>query len=470
MNARDAWAAALGQLQVQLNRSTYDTWLRHVELLGYEDGRFVVTVPNAYTKDWIERHLQASLNQTLTRIFRKPADIQLLVWNPVDEKDDAGGPLLEFDVHAAESSAPTGTPLHGLNPAYTFDQYVIGDSNRYAALLGKAIVESAVGQYSPVLFYGGMGLGKTHLMQAIAQQMSQTGHQVVYLTAEEYTTELVNAIRTHETIKFRERFRRADVVLIDDLQFVEGKEATQNELVALWDAMRNRRRTIIFAADRLPRDMTKLSQDARSRFQAGPMAEITAPDVTLRRELVARKGIDRGVLLTPEVIDLLASRITSTVRDIESAVEQLQTYARLTQQAVTLDSARTVLVALGSSVPAQVPVEITVTQVMAATAQYFRFSSADLASRGRTKAVVHARQVAMYLAREETHESLVQIGAAFGGRDHTTVLHSCQKVAEAIATGALKDTLIRDLQSIREYLRRQVLAADTTREQVIAGR
>jgi chromosomal replication initiator protein len=450
MNAKDAWAATLGQLQVQLNRSTYDTWLRHADLLGYEDGRFVVTVPNAYAKDWIERHLLESMTQTLSHIFRRPSEVQVIVWNPVEEAvDPATGPLLDYLDELTE--APLDEGANALNPAYSFESFVVGDANRYAALLGRAVIDSPIGKYSPILFYGAMGMGKTHLLQAIARALIEKRHKVVYLSAEEFTTELVTAIRGHDTLKFRERFRTADAVLIDDLQFVEGKENTQNELVAIWDTLRNRQRTLILAADRLPRDMAKLSADARSRFQAGPMAALDAPDWRLRCDIVDAKSRERGMALPAEVRDLVAERVATNVRELEGAVEQLHAYHQLTRQSITPTSAQYALAALGiGAAPASLV--ITLDAVLTATAAHYRLTVDDLASRKRTKLVALARQIAMYLAREETLVPLTQIGTALGGRDHTTILHGCARIMNLLLTD---EAVTQDVRAIRDLMRRQ---------------
>jgi chromosomal replication initiator protein len=422
MNAKDAWLATLGQLQVQLNRSTYDTWLRRAELLGYEDGRFVVTVPNAYARDWIERHLLPAMTQTLSRIFQREAEIQIIVWDPVEEQDDQGGPLLDY----ANEVRETGEH-QDINPSYTFDSFVVGESNRYACLLARAITEGQIGRYSPVLFQGGMGVGKTHLLQAITQGLLERGYSVLYLTAEDFTTELVAAIRGQQNLSFREKFRKADAVLLDDLQFVEGKEGTQAELVAVWDALRNRQRTMIFASDRLPCDMVKVSKDARSRFQAGPIASIDPPDYQLRLDILDAKCARRALLLPADLRDLIAARIVNSVRDLESAIEQLHTYTGLTGQPLTRDVASTVLKSLGTAGL------VTLDMVLQTVAEYYGVPVEALAGRQRTRHIAQARQLAMYLAREETNASLPQIGEALGGRDHSTVVHGCARISELMA-------------------------------------
>jgi chromosomal replication initiator protein len=441
MNAKDAWLATLGQLQIQLNRSTYDTWLRHAELLGHEDGRFVVTVPHAYAKDWIERHLLQSMTRTLSDIFRHECEIQIIVWNPIEQES----PSDEILIDPPDVALPAH--LDALHPDYLFTNFVVGESNRYAYLLGQAVVDSPIGKYSPVLFYGGMGVGKTHLLQAIARRLLDQGNNVIYVTAEDFTTELVNAIRNQDNWAFRSKYRTADAVLIDDLQFIEGKTSTQNEIVAIWDALRTRRKAIIFAGDRLPVDMPKLSKDVRSRLQAGPIANIESPDVHLRCAILETKAAQRGMLLPIEVRDLIASQHNASARDLEAVIDQLHTYSQLTGQVVSMQVARMVFKTVGSSVPHNQGVDLNA--VLEATASYYRLSVDDLSSRKRTKIIAQARQLAMYLAREATSASLPQIGDALGGRDHSTVMHGCARIAQVIITDPM---LAQDVKNIRQML------------------
>ncbi|MFQ3536555.1 MAG: chromosomal replication initiator protein DnaA [Aggregatilineales bacterium] len=437
MNAKDAWLATLGQLQVQLSRSLFDTWLRRVELLGYEDGRFVVTVPTEYARDWLERHLLESMTQTLSRFFQRDVEIQLVVWEPpVTQSFD--GPLFTY-----QSAQHSGSPL---NPAYTLETFISGEANRYAYLLAEAIADGQIGKYSPALFVGGLGNGKTHLLQAITHALLARNFNALYLTAEAFTTALVEAIREGENSAFREKFRSADALLIDDAQFLEGKDSTQAELVAIWDVFRGRQRQIVFAADRLPSQIARLSGDMRSRLQAGPVARLDPPDPALRRAILAEKSKARGMRLPDDVLELLAARLTSSVRDLQSAIEQMDTYSGLTSQAVTRELAIMVLRTLGAE---QARAERTsLDRVLQAVAAHYRLSVAELASRRRTKAVALARQMAMYVARELSDASLGQIGSALG-RDHSTVVHGCAKIAKQLAQDA---ALGADFEAIRAAL------------------
>lgn len=437
MNAKDAWLATIGQLQVQLSRSTFDTWLRRVELLGYEDGRFVVTVPTEYARDWIERHLLESMTQTLSSIFQRAVQIQLVVWQPpVTQTFDE--PLFTY-----QSAQHSGSPL---NSAYTLDTFISGEANRYAYLLAEAIAEGQIGRYSPALFVGSLGNGKTHLLQAITHALLARNFNALYLTAEAFVTTLVESIRDGKNSAFREKFRNADALLIDDAQFLEGKDSTQAELVALWDIFRSRQRQIVFAADRLPSEMTRLSDDLRSRLQAGPVARLDPPDLALRRAILAEKSKARGMTLPRDVLELLATRLVTNVRDLQSAIEQLDTYSGLTSQAVTRELALMVLRTLGAE---RAHAERTsLGRVLQVVAAHYRLSVSDLASRKRTKAIATARQMAMYVARELSDASLAQIGSALN-RDHSTVAHGCTRIAEQIAHDS---ALSADFEAIRATL------------------
>ncbi|MBO9310270.1 MAG: ATP-binding protein, partial [Chloroflexi bacterium] len=367
MNAKDAWLATLGQLQVQLGRSIYDTWLRRAELLSYEDDRFVVSVPTEYARDWLERHLLEAMTQTLSSIFQRQVQIELVTWQPPIEH------ALEEPLFTYHSVHHSGSPL---NSAYTLETFISGESNRYAYLLAEAIAEGQLGKYSPALFVGGLGNGKTHLLQAITHALLARNQNALYLTAEAFTTALVESIRNAENSAFREKFRNADALLIDDVQFIEGKDSTQAELVAIWDIFRSRQRQIVFAADRLPSEMARLSSDLRSRLQAGPIAHLDPPDLALRRAILTEKSKARGMKLPEDVLELLATRLTTNVRDLQSAIDQLDTYSGLTSQAVTRELALMVLRALGAD---QVRAEPTALErVLSAVAAHYRLSVSDL--------------------------------------------------------------------------------------------
>jgi chromosomal replication initiator protein len=437
MNAKDAWLATLGQLKVQLPRTTYDTWLRRAELVGHEDGRYVVSVPNDFVRDWLNRHLIGSMEASLASFSGRPATIEITVWEP----DPSDSPLFR------NRPAPRALLYGTLNPFYTLETYLEGETNRYAALLAHAIVDGPIGRYSPAFFAGPLGVGKTHLLQGIAAALADQGYGVIYATAEDFTTELVSAIRAGGR-DFRDKYRTADAVLIDDLQFIDGKEATQAELVAIWDALRNRGRSMIFAADRLPRDMARLSGDAKSRLQGGPIAVIDAPDYDLRCAILAAKSKARGLPMLPVVVQHIAERLTTHVRDLEGVVEQVETYATLTRQPVTLEIAEMALRAVGASVARHgAP---TLEDVLTAVSRYYGLTIEDLTGRKRTKAIVHARQMAMYLAREDAAEPLTRIGLALGKRDHSTIAHGCARAADLIATDP--DVSIQ-LSAIRASLR-----------------
>lgn len=453
MNAKDAWLATLGQLQVQLNRATYDTWLRRAEFFAYEDGRFVVSLPNAYAQDWIERHLQPAIIQTLSKMFGREVELQLIVYDPASETAP-NAPLWNFSAEA-ETGINQGEPI---NPNYTFENFVVGEANRYPLLLAEAITQSEIGRYSPVLFQGTMGVGKTHLLQAITGSLVARGLRVVYSTAEGFTTELVGAIKGGRGHELRQKYRESDAVLIDDLQFVEGKDSTQAELVAIWDALRNRRRTMIFASDRLPHEMSRLSKDARSRFQAGPIATIEPPDGRLRRDILEALCLRRNLNLPTSVLDTLTMCISGSVRDLEAAVDQLDAYSKLTQEVINPAALERVLRTLGAgagAVSQNTPAGgIGLEAIWNAVSDHFGVSAVDLSSRKRTKHIALARQVAMYLAREDGGASLPQIGDALGGRDHSTIIHGCSRAAEMIRTDP---AFAEDVAAVRAYYRVPVL-------------
>jgi len=313
-------------------------------------------------------------------------------------------------------------------------------------LLAQAIVETPLGRYSPVLFYGDMGMGKTHLLQAIARGLIERGNTVIYVTAEDFTNQLVASIRSRENPAFRDRYRTADAVIVDDAQFIEGKDSTENEIVAIWDALRNRQKAMIFAADRLPADMPRLSADVRSRLSAGPIAPLDAPGYDLRAAILQTYSQARAITLPPDLGDRLAALEPISVRELQGKIDQICTYTQLTGQSVRA----AVENVLATSVPGAKGESCSLETVLLATADRFHLSVDDLTGRQRTKDIAHARQIAMYMARELTSASLPQIGAALGGRDHSTVLHGCAKIASQLSNDP---ALAQELQHIRDQLR-----------------
>jgi chromosomal replication initiator protein len=444
MQAEQAWQAALGQLQLEMPRATFDTWLRGAALLTHEDGEYVIGVSDAYRKDWLENRLLGTVKRALSSIAGRSVDVRFVVWAA-----SADAPAPEPAPLAPETSAPemfSGTAIK-LNPKYVFETFVVGASNRLAHAASIAASENPAKAYNPLFIYGGVGLGKTHLLQAVGNACRGRGLQVLYVSSEEFTNDLINAIRSHTTEAFREKYRSADVLLIDDIQFIAGKESTQEEFFHTFNALHGQDKQLVMTSDRPPKAMVTLEERLRSRFEWGLSVDIQPPDLETRQAILRSKAERAKRVVDPAVIELIARRVQSNIRELEGALTRVMAYADLIGQPLTMELAAS---ALADLLPRQR--KLTPEQIISTVAPFYNLTSETLNGRDRSKDVALARQVAMYLMREETEASLPSIGETFG-RDHTTVMYACEKIGDMIERD---DTLRRQIISLRERLYSQV--------------
>ncbi len=445
MEAQGHWRAALGQLQLEMPRATFDTWVRDATLLAYEDNTFIIGVHNAYARDWLEDRLRAKVKQVLAGIVGRTVDVRFVVAPP--------DPAPADPVPLWVSEAPTGPQTNGhrngrLNARYTFETFVVGPSNRLAHAAAQAVAESPATVYNPLFLYGGVGLGKTHLLHAIGHACQGKGLRVLYVSSEEFTNDLVNAIRRHTTEAFRERYRQTEVLLIDDIQFIAGKESTQEEFFHTFNTLHGQDKQIVISSDRPPKAMMTLEERLRSRFEWGLCVDIQPPDFETRLAILRSKAERAGWALPPEYLERIARRVQSNIRELEGALTRVLAFAELRGQRVD----ETVLeMALADFLPRHN--QVSHEQVLALVARHYGVEEARLLGRERRREVALPRQVAMYLLREETGASLPQIGEWLGGRDHTTVMYGCEKVAERLE---IDEAFRREVMSLRESLYRQV--------------
>ena len=433
MSPQDAWQATLGQLELQLNRATFETWVKGSRLLAYEDGTFIVSVRNAYAKAWLEKRLYGAIRRTLADLYGRTVEVRFAVYDPLEDSRDLGPlwgeedelPLEEGEDYAPYVAEPEYEP--SLNPRYTFDAFVVGGSNQLAHAAAMAVAEHPGGAYNPLFLYGDVGLGKTHLLHAIGNACREQGMRVVYITSEQFTNELIESIRTQETSAFRERYRTMDVLLVDDIQFIAGKDSTQEEFFHTFNALHSANSQIVLASDRRPRAMATLEERLRSRFEWGLIADIQPPDLEMRMAILSDKAIQYGYELPDDVAGIVGQQIRGNVRELEGVLTQLLAQSRLTHQALSDELVRRVLKEYRA--PRRTH---TVETVLEVTAAFHDLALDDLTGPRRTKKIALARQQAMYLAREATEASLPQIGQALGGRDHTTVMHGYNKIVEML--------------------------------------
>jgi chromosomal replication initiator protein len=438
MKADQAWQAAIGQLQMEMPKAAFDTWVRNTEFVSYEDGCFIIGVQNAYARDWLENRLASTTTRILTGIMNRTVEVRFTVWQnniePIETEED------ENFIQNTTSFTSNGS----LNPRYTFENFVVGASNRLAHAASLAVAEKPSQAYNPLFLYGGVGLGKTHLLHAIGNMCHQHGLQVLYVSSEEFTNDLINAIRLHTTQAFREKYRRIDVLLIDDIQFIAGKESTQEEFFHTFNTLHGQDKQIVISSDRPPKAMVTLEERLRSRFEWGLTADIQPPDLETRQAILRAKADRAGYKMPNEIIELIARRVQSNIRELEGALTRVGAFAELSGLPVTMSLVESALVDL---LPRRS--EVQPDEVVRRVADAFGVGAERLLGRERTREVALPRQIAMYLLREEANYSLPQIGDALGGRDHTTVMYGCDKVADMLERD---DRLRRQVIEIREQL------------------
>lgn len=439
MKAEQAWQAALGQLQMEMQKAAFDTWVRDSELISYEDGSFIIGVQNAYARDWLQSRLSSKVTRLLTGLMNRSVEVRFIVWqNPVGDND----------TDPTDSEETLTTLVYpenaNLNSRYTFDNFVVGASNRLAHAASLAVAEKPAQAYNPLFLYGGVGLGKTHLLHAIGNMCLEKGLQVLYVSSEEFTNDLINAIRTHATQAFREKYRRTDVLLIDDIQFIAGKESTQEEFFHTFNTLHGQNKQLVISSDRPPKAMVTLEERLRSRFEWGLAADIQPPDFETRQAILRAKSDRAGYQIPHAIIELIARRVQSNIRELEGALTRVAAFASLSALPLTPQMVETVLVDM---LPRRT--EVQPEEVVRKVADTFGVNLERMLGRERSRDVALPRQIAMYLLREEANISLPQIGDALGGRDHTTIMYGCEKIADLLERD---DRLRKQVIEIREQL------------------
>ena len=442
MKADQAWRAAMGQLQMDMPKAAFDTWVRDAELISYEDGSFIIGVQNAYARDWLQSRLSSTISRLLTGSMNRTVEVRFVVWQaplePVKPSEEEDTEFNESLPGATQNQNST------LSSRYSFDNFVVGTSNRLAHAASQAVAEKPAQAYNPLFLYGGVGLGKTHLLHAIGNHCARRGLQVLYVSSEEFTNDLINAIRSHTTQAFREKYRRIDVLLIDDIQFIAGKESTQEEFFHTFNTLHGQDKQIVISSDRPPKAMVTLEERLRSRFEWGLAADIQPPDLETRQAILRSKAERMGSPVPNAIIELIARRVQSNIRELEGALTRVAAFADLSGLPLT---AQLVDAALSDLLPRRS--EVGPDEIVRRVADTFGLTVERILGRDRSKQVALPRQIAMYLLREESNYSLPQIGEALGGRDHTTVIYGCEIITELLETD---DRLRRQVVDLKEQL------------------
>lgn len=458
LTASELWSRILHLVQAGLPEQAFRTWLAGTRASGLSEGELFVEAPSQFHVEWLEDKYGSHLEEVARKILGRPLSIS---FSTGDAATFPPIPTLEVAAALPRSPAPSSgfnrgraspLPGPGLNGRYTFDRFVVGGDNQLAWAAAKAVAEKPALAYNPLFLYGGVGLGKTHLMHAIGNEIIQTSShkRVSYVPSEQFTNELVTAIQEGTTADFRRRYRQMDLLLVDDVHFLEGKERTQEEFFHTFNALYDAHKQIVLTSDRPPKEIPGLEERLVSRFEWGLVADIQAPDYETRVAILRKKAADDSLVLDMDVIDFIARSCTSSVRELEGAVIKLLAYSSLKNQEITPALAETALQGMLPH-PPEDQTRLTAEDVKTAVADEWNVDRKALSSKRRTKDLTVPRQVAMYLIRELMDLPLVQIGAAFGGRDHSTVIHSIRKVESALESDP---SMRKSVERIREALSR----------------
>ena len=460
LSARESWRAVLGDLELQIPKQLYDSYLKQTEGIGYDESTFTVRAPSAFVVTWLERRMYSAIQGTLEKVTGKALEIRFDVlpvdqepglaplglahdrslengyspedvqgWAPtrgvrVESRVDIGGPLV---AGAGEGypAPPGGGPGFAPNPKYTFDSYVVGPSNRLAYSAAQAVADAPGESYNPLFLYSGVGLGKTHLLYAVGQACAEQRKSVLYVTSEQFTNEFLSAIRNRSTEDFRNRYREVEVLLIDDVQFMSGKEQTQESFFHTFNDLHNSGRQIVISSDRPPKALALLEDRLRSRFEWGLIADIQPPDLETRMAILSAKAEEMCMDLPDDIVEMVAKRVQRNVRELEGCLNRLMLHAKTMSEPITTRAASAVLNELTTATARR---SVEPDQIIDEVGRHFGVTREELLGKVRRKMLSQARQVAMYLLMYELQMSPTQVGRLLGGRDHATVIHGAGKI------------------------------------------
>jgi chromosomal replication initiator protein len=434
LTAEDLWTEVSGRLKGALNDTTYGTWFGDVSSRELTDEAFVISVPNDFTRDWIEGHFLDLIGAAVRDAAGSERRIQLAV----EQEVEPSGPSTQ------EPPVPT-RPAFDMSQKYTFDSFVIGSSNRFAHAAALAVAEAPAQAYNPLFIYGGTGLGKTHLLQAIGQYVGEHSKKlsVRYITSETFMNDFINSLRDKRIEGFKQRYRTYDLLLIDDIQFLEHKERIQEEFFHTFNSLYEAGRQIVISSDRPPREISTLEERLRSRFEWGLITDIQPPDLETRIAILRKKVKTDGIHVPdPQVLTFIAGRVSTNIRELEGALTRVVAFSSLTARPMTVELAQDVL---KDVFPQGEAPEVSIERIQTAVTERFGLSMEELCGDRRSQNIVYPRQVAMYLSRELTDASLPKIGREFGGRDHTTVIHATSKIARMIREDRSVYNLVQEL-------------------------
>jgi chromosomal replication initiator protein len=444
-NIHDLWEQALAEIEKKVSKPSFETWLKATKANDIQNDMIIITAPNEFARDWLEDHYAELTSDTIEQITGTRLKPKFVI--PQHEMEDDFIPEPIPRKQAKEEANTANTSKTMLNDKYMFDTFVIGSGNRFAHAASLAVAEAPAKAYNPLFIYGGVGLGKTHLMHAIGHYVmdNNPNAKVVYLSSEKFTNEFINSIRDNKAVNFRNKYRNVDVLLIDDIQFLAGKEQTQEEFFHTFNALHEESKQIVISSDRPPKEIPTLEDRLRSRFEWGLITDITPPDLETRIAILRKKAKAENLDIPNEVMLYIANQIDTNIRELEGALIRVVAYSSLINQDMNADLAAE---ALKDIIPNSKPKVLTITDIQKLVGEHYHVKLEDFKAKKRTKSVAFPRQIAMYLSRELTDASLPKIGSEFGGRDHTTVIHAHEKISTLLASDQELQEKIQELMDL----------------------
>jgi len=438
----DLWPKVIDSLKERVGQQNFDIWIKPILFISREGEKVELEVPNRFFKEWIHEHYSLYIKDAVSLLTHASCQLQFRIKNEkMNGKDSAPQPLPSYEPQVFHSSQPL------FNPKYTFNHFVVGASNQFAHAACLAVADSPAKNYNPLFIYGGVGLGKTHLLHAIGNHIVQ--HRILtevkkicYITSEEFTNEVINSLRYEKMDEFRNKYRKMDVLLIDDIQFIAGKERTQAEFFHTFEALHQSRKQIVLTSDKFPKDIPDFEERLRSRFEWGLIADIQPPDLETKVAILRKKAETENISLPNDVAFFLASQIDSNIRILEGSLIRIGAFASLTKTPIDIQSAKEILKNIIKPKLELISIDL----VQKVVVNFFNIKIPDLKVKRKYKRFVLPRQIAMYLSRKLTKASLLEIGEKFGGKDHSTVLHSIKKVEEMISKETSFKEMIENLQ------------------------
>lgn len=437
---KNLWEKTLDIIKSELSEVSFNTWIKSCEPISLSSDTLKISVPNSFTQDILDKRYKDLVANSIKAVCSKLYNIEFVIASEAYIKED----IKKTEKTPSKSIVVNDEMSSTLNPKYTFNSFVIGNSNRFAHAASLAVAEAPAKAYNPLFIYGGVGLGKTHLMHAIGHYIldGNPNAKVVYVSSEKFTNELINAIKDDRNEEFRKKYRNVDVLLIDDIQFIAGKERTQEEFFHTFNELHDANKQIILSSDRPPKEIPTLEDRLRSRFEWGLIADIQVPDFETRMAILKKKADVEKLNVANEVMVYIATKIKSNIRELEGALIRIVAYSSLTNKEITVDLASEALKDIISKKQGK---NITISIIQDIVASYFNLRIEDLKSQRRTRNIAYPRQIAMYLSRKLTDMSLPKIGEEFGGRDHTTVIHAYEKISENLNTDESLQHTIEDI-------------------------